>query len=1039
MFSESERKQTSIVLRRSAIALAASLALASGAVYAQSNTTGNIFGRVEASAGTTVVIENVGTGLKRTLTPDASGRFVVTSLPVGTYKATLYRGGVAVSTQDNINVIIGQGSEVEFGSVQTLQAVQVVGRVKAIDISNTNNGANFSAKQLESLPAVRSVDNIIQLAPNTTTADSRYAGGASFGGGGASENAYYINGFPVTNPLTQLGSSSLPFGAIGQAQVLTGGFGAEFGRSVGGVVNIQTKSGTNQWEAGVQYSIKPNAWRDRQVDLYYPVTGDSTNANTDGTLRVKRSANVLNETTIGGYIGGPLIKDKLFMFAAVEQIKQTSGFVSQTRDSTTSAVNGWDEDRLKTTRALGKFDWNLTDDHRLELTLIGDKPTADRKLMGFDYATGTHSNTVTSASHFQNVDNITTQGSDAKILKYTGDLTQDLTLQLLVGESKATHISDYAGFDRNQPGVTFANSITSKAPGVSYPVLNPISGQNIDSAGATDKVKSFRLDVEYRLGKHTIRAGLDDNKLTSLNAGQNTAGGATLLYTKASATQLANPNFSPSGAGGQTFLLADPKYGSLANAGYYGRETIFISTTSAYSDQTAQYIEDKYQATKNLLLTAGIRREGYNNKNGDKEKFLEMNNQINPRFAAAWDVNGDASLKVFGSAGRYSLQIPTHIAVRGASRSTFTRQFFTYTGVDAKGLPTGRINVTTPFSANNEYGQPKDAKTVAALDMKPTNQDEMTLGIEKALMPDLSGGVKMTYRKLKNTIDDMCDYRPFDAWLARNPSVDTSNWRGFGCASINPGIANSFLIDFGDGGPDAGKHYTKVDLTAEDLKLPKAKRSYFALDFFLEHALKNGWYGKVMYTYSKNKGNTEGQTLSDVAQTDVAATQTWDHWELMDGAFGYLPNDRRHQLKAYGFVQVTPEWQVGANLLLASGRPKNCIGFYAGPGADTDEFANVDYGSSYRYCDGKPAPRGSAGNLPWQRRLDLNVVYRPAIVKGLELKLDIANVTGEQTPQTVDEVYNSTATGGISPTYGRVISTTAPFSMRFTAGYNIKF
>ena len=67
-----------------------------------------------------------------------------------------------------------------------------------------------------------------------------------------------INGFPVTNVLFQVGTSELPFNSIAQAQILTGGFGAEFGRSTGGVINIQTKSGTNTWEAGGSISTEPS-------------------------------------------------------------------------------------------------------------------------------------------------------------------------------------------------------------------------------------------------------------------------------------------------------------------------------------------------------------------------------------------------------------------------------------------------------------------------------------------------------------------------------------------------------------------------------------------------------------------------------------------------------------------------------------------------------------------------------------------------------------------------------------------------------------
>ena len=212
--------------------------------------------------------------------------------------------------------------------------------------------------------------------------------------------------------------------------------------------------------------------------------------------------------------------------------------------------------------------------------------------------------------------------------------------------------------------------------------------------------------------------------------------------------------------------------------------------------------------------------------------------------------------------------------------------------------------------------------------------------------------------------------------------------------------------------------------------------------------MSDGWYGKVNYTYSQSKGNTEGQTLSDVAQTDVAATQTWDHPELMQGAYGYLPNDRRHQIKAYGYVAVTPEFQVGANLLLASGRPKNCIGNYGGtpwtPDGATATQADLDYGNAYRYCTTggvtSYSPRGSAGNLPLDARLDMNLTYRPAMVKGLQFRVDLFNVFNRQTVQAIDELHEPAGDPAtVSATYGRVISYTAPAALKFTATYDYKF
>ena len=144
-----------------------------------------------------------------------------------------------------------------------------------------------------------------------------------------------------------------------------------------------------------------------------------------------------------------------------------------------------------------------------------------------------------------------------------------------------------------------------------------------------------------------------------------------------------------------------------------------------------------------------------------------------------------------------------------------------------------------------------------------------------------------------------------------------------GCASFNPGRDNTFLVDYAGNGK-----YTRVTLTAADLGFDKPKRSYFALDLSLEHRLRDNWYGKLTYTYSRNKGNTEGQTKSDNAQTDVAATSTWDNTQLMEGSYGNLPNDRPHQVKAFGFYQFSPEWQVGGNFLAEAGRPKNCFGNY---------------------------------------------------------------------------------------------------------------
>ncbi len=1011
--------------------------------YAQSNAVGNVFGRT--TPGATVVIENTGSGAKRTVTADSSGRFQATALQPGSYKVQLLKNGTVAETVP-IEVLLGQGAEVKFGS-GALASVQVTGRRQTIDVSSSNSNTTFTAKQLDALPVAKDIGAIVQLAPNTTRGDPRYPdGAASMGGASVSENAYYINGFPVTNPLNQMGSSQLPFGAIAQAQVYTGGFGAEFGRSNGGVVNIVTKSGTNRWEASVSASIEPQSLRATKQDLYYAQTGDPANAATDGKLFRRRSDDTTDVRRVTASIGGPIVPDKLFMFVAAETIHSTLAGVNplQNSDSNASSIAnwGWSDRDDKTTRYLGKFDWNLTDDHRLELTLIGDQSTRSERLSGYNYTTGARNGQVLWESQYKNSLGTTPVGMNDQILKYTGNFTDDLTLSAMVGRSQIDRQDSHSsptGAGTFTRGATVLTP-TARAPGINYSSPQALAGQNLEADAGKDEVDSKRLDLEWRVGKHTLRAGIDTNRLSSVGVGRYAAGGGNLSYRFTP-----NPTtFKPQ----QSDVLTVAQGGGLGTQGFYGRERIFDSRSTAFSDQSAYYVEDRFQVTKDLLLSLGLRSESFQNKNDKGEVYLEQNNVVVPRFGAAWDVNGDASLKLFGSAGRYNVQLPTSLAARGATPSTLTSQFFTYTGVDVNGQPIGRVNLGTPYSSNGEFGQPKVAALLSATDLKPNQQDELIIGFEKAFSQDLNFGAKFTYRRQVSMIDDYCDLQPFVDYAARNGITIGPRYADFGgmastpgCVYFNPGRDNTFRVDYmGNGNP---ADFRSVTLSAADMgfgsnmvgKPGPAERTYAAIDLFAEHPLRNGWYGKIHYTYSRNEGNAEGQTNSDTGQLDIGETAAWDFGPLSQYAHGLLPNDRTHQIKAYGFVELNPEWTMGVNVLLASGRPISCIGQLPDQAQDT-----LGYGSAFHYCDGKPSPRGTSGNLPWDKRMDLNFTYKPQAVKGLSLRWDVFNVFNAQTAQIVEE--DREADGyhePVSSLYGRVRSYTPPRSMKLSAEYVYRF
>ena len=197
------------------------------------------------------------------------------------------------------------------------------------------------------------------------------------------------------------------------------------------------------------------------------------------------------------------------------------------------------------------------------------------------------------------------------------------------------------------------------------------------------------------------------------------------------------------------------------------------------------------------------------------------------------------------------------------------------------------------------------------------------------------------------------------------------------------------------------------------------------------------------YTYAKSIGNTEGGVKSDIGQADTSVTQDFDYLELTVDTYGYLPNDRRHSLKLFGNYEITDEWSVGANILVQSGRPVNCIGVLdrdpnraPGTPAIPATYNPHPYGSSFMRCNNLPVPRGTAGRLPWTQNLDLNVAWAPNFVEGLQFKVDIFNVFNSQEVTSVNEVAEVAATGAPSETYLAPTSFQAPRAVRFMVQYD---
>ncbi|KWV10173.1 TonB-dependent receptor [Xanthomonas translucens pv. translucens] len=996
--------------KRTALAMILTASLAQGAVHAQS-TTGSIFGSAPAP-GTSILIQS-DTGFSRTVPIDSNGRYTLGSLPIGNYTVILRRGEETIDTRKNIQLHVGSATEVSFATANatTLEALTVTAaNVPKIDVTGTSSRSVITSEQLDTLPLGRSAEAIALLAPGTVAGSGAFTNGSrsvvSFGGSGVTENAYYINGFNVSNPLNNLGGVSLPYGAIDQQETYTGGYSAKYGRSTGGVINQVGKRGTNDWHFGFQTTWAPKSLSESPNNIYFPSTTlpegyAYTNPSLPGRLYRSRKDEGETNTTYSAYAGGPLIQDKLFVFVAGESDK-TDG-VSTNASDTTLARNHYNYSAPK---FYGKIDWNINDSNILEYTRIQNTDRRAGYYTAFDYDTLTEGERT---GAYPNTYKLT---DTYDIFKYTGYLTDNLTLNATWGRSRE---KDY----QTNPvtsSLPYLYNVTNQDPSIvgNHYIYNNQTTSSAKAANAQNKTRNLRIELGYQLGDHDLTAGVDNMYYNAYNEGQGMSGpGYAWIYNKSSRpTSEIDPELGVGAPGGN---------------GYYAQKYIYSTTTSMAVKQKAYYLEDRWQINDNWRMTLGLRNDEFTNFNSSHVPYVESGDQWAPRMGVSWDVFGDSSFKLFANLGRYYLALPNSVAIRGASASTYTREYSTYTGIDANGEPTGLTALGPgPVSAGGEYGQAPDPNSFAPTDLKSQYQDELILGMEKTLGEKWNSGAKFTYRKLQSAIDDVCDRDRVSDKLTAS-GIDADSVRIPGCVMFNPGQTNTYKLINND-----GSGYTTVKMSQSDWGFTDgAKRNYLAIDLFLEHPLDEKWYGRVDYTWSRSYGNTEGQVKSDIGQTDVSKTQDWDSAALMYYAGGDLANDRRHQLKAFGAYQFTPEWMLSATLKVASGMPKSCLGYFG-----SDESDPTSYGSAYHYCGGNPSSPGQAGRLPWTKLVDLAVTYRPAFADHkLAFGLQVFNVFNENKPVQIHATYEDDRYT-VSNTYGIGTYYTQPRYLRLSASYD---
>ena len=1002
-------------LKRTTLSVALGLCFVGG-VSAQSSV-GSIFGDTTANAA--VTIENIDTGTSRQITSDASGHFTFTQLAPGHYRVT--SGGAAREVQ----VKVGTGTQVNLvgGSETTLDTVTVVGSsaINPIDVSSVESTTVFTQEQIQALPVGRDITNVALLAPGTVRGDTGFGNLASFGGSSVAENGYYINGFDVTNIFNFLSYSDMPFDAIAEQQVKTGGYGAEYGRSLGGVVSLVTKRGTNEWKGGASVYWNPESLREHSDN----VLSNDPAASASTRYFAYRKDNTSDFLSYNVYGGGPIIKDRLFVFGLIEGKKDTrdtyGADTSQARESTRPS-------------GMVKLDWNITDNHLFELTAITNRDKTD--YVEYENAAGQY---FTGAHGSETASYTTETGGEVYTAKYTGYFGDNFTLSAQAGQLKSL-VGDRTpallgselcprAFDSRGADPTATTKIGCWNEAVTF-VRDQTQPPDLDKRDA------FRIDGEWRLGDHQLRFGVDYEKFASLRAGVSYTGGIYYRYFKR--------------------LTPITIRGVLVPAGTdYVRTWDWRSTSGDFKIKNqAAYIEDSWQVNDNVVLYAGLRAETFENKNADGITFAKSDTLLAPRLGFSWDVKGDATMKVFGNAGRYYIPIAGNTSVRMAGAEGYTENFYYYGGqIDpVTGAPVGGLGgaIGNVLPSGNPVAP--DPRTVAATNLSPMFQDEFILGAQFEMPGNWMLGLRGVSRKVKSGMDDFCGHKPQQRWLEENGYDDA--WFSYyntgipQCVMINPGEDVEISLN-----PYLDGNLIQATIPASYFGLPKFSRSYNALEIFFERHKTDNWYVQGSYTFSKSKGTSEGYVNSTLEQTDAGITQDFDFKPFTDGTHGYLPNDRRHALKVFGAYEITDEWQVGANLLVQSGRPLSCYGYIPldDPSVDDsgintpvyDYYLAANWSGNSFYCKGADGSstlgsRGDHGRTPWTRSIDASITYTPRWAnEKLNIGLQVFNLFNNQ---SVTEYSEFSARGGnaaqeYDPNFMNKVNFQAPRSAQLVVRY----
>jgi hypothetical protein len=882
-------------------------------------------------------------GALRTVS-DAAGRYRFLSVPLGTYTLTFSLTGFS-SHRQTVEVKLGSQitANARMAVGRVTEIIEVTGAALSIDPTSSRSATNITLEQIAGLakPA-RGFASLLALAPGVLLEPKNGAhgvGGVQVAGSSGAENGFYLDGTEVSD--LRRGSLSeacnVPLELVQEVQVKTGGYEAEFGGAMGGVVNVATRSGTSRLHGslGVQYTGSGLNGRDR--GYYQASVADSDAAE---FFRPREDRYHIFSPVLT--LGGPIARDRLHFFAAyAPDLERTSRTVPYP-----DGARRFDQERRRD-YSLARLDFNSGPRLLLNVTHVfapsrrtGHLPSRDERVEAPANDTALQGGYVPSQQVSAGV-----AWSPAPKLMIGGRL----------GYRYQNDKDGNYGLSRS-PFVRYRTP--SSAAGIPVPTPGGTGFTNVSSTFGVVKDISTRYNAYFDLTyvatlagqSHTLKAGyaLNDVGNDVLN---DHANGSFEVYW------------------GQAFSRAAVT-DERGRYGYYVWQDGLKNQGDVRGRNQGFYLQDTWRAGSRVTLNLGVRFESeylppyksvVNGVRVGNPVSFGWGDKIAPRLGAAWDLRGDGRSKASATFGIFYDVLKYELARTAFGGDYWWSHVYRLDDPDVLKLSADDPGALgEEITAFDNRSLPIDAEGRLQgidRDLEPAKGNELTLGLDHQFRPRLVGGVRYTRRRLLRAIEDIgvLDAAGSEVYLIGNPGRGRTRDPG----SVYGGQApnGTFLV-------------------------PEAVRNYDALE-----VRGQGQFGGLQllasYTWSRLHGNYSGGANSDESgRQDPGVSRAFDlPYYYFDASGdqapkqGPLATDRPHAFKLFAHWSFRTRMgaaQLGLTQLLLSGAP---------------DSTSVLYLSAPTF----PFGRGDLGRTPAYSQTDLAVSHEFRLARGMRLRLE-ANV-----------------------------------------------